>query len=270
MRCLWGVQWRHFSRLAPSKLPPLWWQEGWPRKRAGSLAEAELLAPLGELLMPGTPVGELFRSFKSPPGWGGHCLEPDLTTYGVLKDEAAALFVEYDGYWRHAEKEGMVRDQLKNLTLLAFAPSGSLVVRISHKSGSKLDGHVLCIGADAWRQGDRKSLATTLKALLKQMLPRLEHVLHTDVKSHLQKQVRKEQMVISRSAQQFCEEAVIRGRGSTPKEISVFFTFYQLVLWVSRGLLSKNVRPEDIQDSFLAGRCSDRNMGYILYTCRWF
>ena len=155
--------------------------------------------------MPGTPVGELFRSFKSPPGWGGHYLEPDLTTYGVLKDEAAALFVEYDGYWRHAEKEGMVRDQLKNLTLLAFAPSGSFVVRISHKSGSKLDGHVLCIGADAWRHGDRKSLATTLKALLKQMLPRLEHVLHTDVKTHLQKQVRKEQMVISKSAQRFSE-----------------------------------------------------------------
>ena len=205
MRCLWGVQ-RRFSRLAPrTKQPPLWWQEGWPRKRADSVAEAELLAPLGELLMPATPVGELFRSFKSPPGWGGHYLEPDLTTYGVLKDEAAALFVEYDGYWRHAEKEGMVRDQLKNLTLLAFAPSGSFVVRISHKSGSKLDGHVLCIGADAWRHGDRKSLATTLKALLKQMLPRLEHVLHTDVKTHLQKQVRKEQMVISKSAQRFCE-----------------------------------------------------------------
>ena len=193
--------------------------------------------------MPGTPVGELFRSFKSPPGWGGHYLEPDLTTYGVLKDEAAALFVEYDGYWRHAEKEGMVRDQLKNLTLLAFAPSGSFVVRISHKSGSKLDGHVLCIGADAWRHGDRKSLATTLKALLKQMLPRLEHVLHTDVKTHLQKQVRKEQMVISKSAQRFCEEAVIRGRGSTPKEISVFlraqgFRHSEIQMLQKRALVS--------------------------------
>ena len=34
LRCLWGVQWRRFSRLAP-KSPPLWWQRGWPRQRAG-------------------------------------------------------------------------------------------------------------------------------------------------------------------------------------------------------------------------------------------
>ena len=50
LRRLW--QRRCFGR-------PSWWQRGWPRPRPGSVAEAELLAPLAELLMPKTPIKEL-------------------------------------------------------------------------------------------------------------------------------------------------------------------------------------------------------------------
>eukprot|EP00435_Cladocopium_sp_Y103_P043628 s1111_g12.t1 len=85
-----------------------------------TVAEVELLAPLAELLMPQTPIAELFRSFPSQKGWGGNYLEPDLAAYGVLKDENARLFVEYDDYWRHQEKEGVKRDQEKNAALLGL------------------------------------------------------------------------------------------------------------------------------------------------------
>lgn len=59
-------------------------------------------------------------------------MEPDLAAYGVLKDRTAALFVEYDGYWRHGEKEGIAMDHKKNAALLTYAPAGSFVVRLSH------------------------------------------------------------------------------------------------------------------------------------------
>ena len=50
---------------------PIWCQQGWSRQRAGSVAEAELLAPLGEVLMPNTPI---FGTFPELPitttmGW---------------------------------------------------------------------------------------------------------------------------------------------------------------------------------------------------------
>ena len=79
-----------------------------------SVAEAELLMQLAALTVPEkTPIAEMFRNFPAPEGWSGNYLEPDLSIYGVLKDEDAALFVEYDGYWRHEGKEGMARDRKK-------------------------------------------------------------------------------------------------------------------------------------------------------------
>ena len=66
----------------------------------------------------GAPLEEMFRNFPAPEGWGGHSLEPNLSLYGVLKDENAALFIEYDGYWRHEGKEGIQRDTKKNAALL--------------------------------------------------------------------------------------------------------------------------------------------------------
>ena len=133
------------STSSLSTAAPAWWQRGWPRQRIGSVAEVQLLAPLAEVLMPHLEIAEAFRSFPSPKGWGGNYLEPDLAAYGVLKDENAGLFVEYDGYWRHGEREGLKMDQQKNEALLLFAPKGSCVVRISHTIGMPLQDNVLWI-----------------------------------------------------------------------------------------------------------------------------
>ena len=219
LRCLWGVQWRRFSRLAP-KSPPLRWQRGWPRQRAGSVAEAELLAPLGEFLMPGMPLEEMFRSFKSPAGWGGHSLEPDLTAFGLLKEKDAALFVEYDGYYRHATREGMKKDLLKNAALLDFAPPGSFVVRIGHQGRSQLNESVLWVRVKPWRRGDRLSLMKALKNTLEETVPRLKHALCPSVQSCLEAHLaKKASHVTSQSVQDFCKAAIDKGKGNTTDEI---------------------------------------------------
>ena len=221
--CLWGVQRTCYSGLVPRSSPPTWWQQGWARQRAGSVAEAELLAPLGELLMPGVPVTELFRSFQSPAGWGGNYLEPDLTAHGVLKDEATALFVEYDGYWRHAEKEGIVQDRRKSLALLALAPPGSYVVRINHDDRCRLEENVLWVGVSTWRRGDHKSFTKTLKNVLQETVSRLQHALHPGVCKRFEKHLsNKGLFVISRAAQEYREAALIQGKGSTTEEIVNF------------------------------------------------
>ena len=219
---MWGVQWRRLSRLA-LRSPPLWWQQGWPRERAGSVAEAELLAPLGELLMPGIPLKEMLRSFKSPPGWGGNSLEPDLTTFGLLKDKNAALFVEYDGYYRHGTKEGMAKDLLKNEALLGFAPPGSFVVRINHKGRSQLDGHVLWVGINPWGRADNLSLTKVVKHALQETALRLQNALHPGVHKSLKTLLGHEHpIIISVSAHEFREATVLMGKGNTADEISAF------------------------------------------------
>ena len=219
MRSVWGVPWRCFSRLVPKSRPPTWWQQGWARQRAGSVAEAELLAPLGELLMPGMPLQEMFRSFKSPAGWGGHYLEPDLTTYGF---KTAALFVEYDGYYRHATKEGMDRDQIKNTALLAFAPPGSYVVRINHENKCELEENVLWVGVNAWRRGDQKSLSMTLRKVIEQATSRLEHAFDSGRRQELLGQIENETILISKAALNFRDAAVLIGPGNTAEEIHDF------------------------------------------------
>ena len=88
-----------------------------------------------------------------------------MTAFGVLKDQNAALFVEYDGYYRHATKAGMEKDLQKNAALLGFAPPGSFVVRISHKGRTSLNGHVLWVCINSWRRRDQ--LSGALKAAFK-------------------------------------------------------------------------------------------------------
>ena len=151
-------------------VPPAWWQKGWARQRVGSVAEAELLSQLAVLLMPDEAIEEMFRRFPSPEGWGGNYLEPDLAAYGVLKDENAALFVEYDGYWRHGEKEGVHRDRKKNRALLAYAPRRSCVIRLGHTKSTQLDDGVLWIQVDSWRRGDGKSLANAVLNIVVQLI----------------------------------------------------------------------------------------------------
>ena len=173
--------------------------------------------------MPGVPVTEMFRSFKSPAGWGGNYLEPDLTAYGLLKDEDAALFVEYDGYYRHATKEGTEKDLLKNKALLDFAPVGSFVVRIRHKGKSQLKEHALWVGVKTWGRGDQTSLARVLTEVLEDSVPRLRHALHPCVCKRLEAHVLdKKPIIISRSAQDFRETAVAASKGNTAEEIYNF------------------------------------------------
>ena len=155
--------------LLTASVPPAWWRKGFARKRVGSVAEAELLSQLAVLLMPNDPIEELFRSFPSPEGWGGHYLEPDLAACGVLKDENAALFLEYDGYWRHGEKEGVERDEAKSAALLAYAPPGSRVVRISHTESTRLKGNVLWAQVGRWQAGDVQSLTRALLDAVRQV-----------------------------------------------------------------------------------------------------
>ena len=134
------------------------------------MAEVELLSQVAALLMPdATPIEEMFRNFPAPEGWGGHYLEPDLSLYGVLKDEHAALFIEYDGYWRHEEKEGVERDRKKNAALLTYAPAGSSVIRISHTTSKPLEDHVIWVKVDTWTRGDEKSLSAVLMDIFLQL-----------------------------------------------------------------------------------------------------
>ena len=202
---------------------PPWWQRGWPRHRIGSVAEAELLAPLAELLMPQVPIAELFRSFPSPKGWGGHYLEPDLAAYGVLKDANAALFVEYDGYWRHGEKEGMERDRIKNAALLKYAPEGSYVVRISHTISLPLqDKNVLWVSAQTWRSGSPGLVSRVHADIIEQTVTGLKHKLCPQVVQRLQLQTQSCKQVPSTNVVDFLQGARTGKAGNTMDEISQF------------------------------------------------
>ena len=171
--------------------------------------------------MPGMPIGEMFRSFKSPAGWGGHYLEPDLTAFGLLKREHAALFVEYDGYYRHATKEGREKDLVKNAALLKFVPAGSFGVRIGHTGRSQLKESVLWVRVNPWRRGDHLLLTRALRKALEETALRLKHALHPDAHRSLKAHLNKERpLVISQSAQDFCKAAIAEGKGNTTEEIA--------------------------------------------------
>ena len=220
-RCL---QQRFSSRS--TTLCPIWWQQGWCRQRAGSVAEAELLASLGEVLMPNTPILELFRSFPSPPQWAGNYLEPDLTAHGVLKDPEAALFIEYDGYWRHGEKAGIEMDKLKNAALLAYAPTSSKVIRISHTLCKPVeiesDETVLWICVDTWREGNSKKLSGAFNHVVTQMLDALEEALDKKTLRQLQMQRHTGTVHVSNAARGVAEAAAIARGGNSLEEIAMF------------------------------------------------
>ena len=201
---------------------PSWWQRGWPRQRVGSMAEAELLAPLAEVLMPHLPIAELFRSFPSPKGWSGHYLEPDLAAYGVLKDKNAGLFVEYDGYWRHGKREGLKMDQKKNEALLMYAPKGSYVIRISHTISRPLQDNVLWVKADTWRSGCPKGVSKIHQDILKQALNQLKGSLNHQIKERLRLCAEKATVVPSTSSLDFINAAIAAGNKNTMDEIALF------------------------------------------------
>ena len=212
-----------FSRQLTT-VPCTWWRQGWSRQRAGSVAEAELLAPLAELLMPRTSPLELFRSFPSPPGWAGNYLEPDLAAHGVLKDPEAALFVEYDGYWRHGEKEGIELDGRKNVALLAFAAPGSKVIRISHTASKPVscDANILWVCVDTWRRGDQKALMVTFDHLLAQVVDGLQSDLNQEMLRKLQAQAGRKALHLTVDSKSIVNAAMKAKGRNTKDEISVF------------------------------------------------
>ena len=222
---------RHSSlQLATASEPPAWWLKGWPRQRVGSVAEAELLSQLAVLLMPKEPISELFRRFPSPEGWRGNYLDPDLSAYGVLKDPSAALFVEYDGYWRHGEKDGVQRDELKNATLLSNAPAGSRVIRISHTVPGRLDGSVLWIQVKPWQQGDRKSLGRVVTDVVTQTQVEMGKTLHPSLKQLWEGnaerggklQHRSFPLPLSERGMRFAEKSIATAGFNTPEEMAAF------------------------------------------------
>ena len=148
----------------------------------GSRAEAELLCQLAVLLMPDVPIAEAFRDFSVTKckEWGSGRLSPDLTAYGVLKASDAALFIEYDGHYRHMESPGLARDMRKTSALLQFVPAGSLVVRIAHKERRWKDKSVQVL-VDSWCAEHEPSLLKALHqvaaSLLHQSRDRLDPTL---------------------------------------------------------------------------------------------
>ncbi|CAE7562503.1 MTERF5 [Symbiodinium sp. CCMP2592] len=169
--------------------PPDWWKAGRPRRRPGSLAEAELLSHLAVLLLPEEPIAELFRDFpaQKSEGWGSNTLSPDMALYGALESEEAALFLEYDGFYRHQKPTGIAADSRKNTALLDLAPNGSYVLRIAHADrGLELSCEMGEVVVDSWRPGDDSSLVQALLHVAEFLLKELGVVMHPDRRASLQ------------------------------------------------------------------------------------
>ena len=172
------------------RAPPLWWRRGRPRTVHRSYAEVELLSRLAQVLMPREPIGELFRDFPVKPSdvWGSRWLCPDITTFGVLKEPDAALFVEYDGCHWHGNEQGKQRDERKTAALLAYAPAGSFVLRIGHVSRSlrRMETSTAMEAmVDVWRAGHVPSLTTSLHQATRTLLSSLEGALEREVHERL-------------------------------------------------------------------------------------
>ncbi|CAE7462226.1 unnamed protein product [Symbiodinium sp. CCMP2456] len=167
---------------------PLWWRKGRPRTVHRSYAEVELLSRLAELLMPQKPIGECFRDFpvELSEAWGSRWLSPDISAFGVLKEDHAALFVEYDGCFRHSEPQGWQRDERKTEALLAYAPAGSHVLRIGHVGrglGATDASREAMI--DVWRAGHSSSVKNALHQATRTLLTNLEGRLQHEVQERL-------------------------------------------------------------------------------------
>ena len=156
-----------FGTTPKESTPPAWWLSGQPRNVFRSRAEVELLSQLAVLLMPDAPIAEAFRDFpvQKSKEWGSSRLSPDLTAYGVLKATDAALFIEYDGYYRHMEPLGLARDMRKTGALLQFAPAGSVVLRIAHKERQWKDNSMQVL-VDPWQSERMPSLHKTVQQVV--------------------------------------------------------------------------------------------------------
>lgn len=142
----------------------------------------------------------------------------------LLRDKKAALFVEYDGFWRHGEKEGMRKDVKKSKALLAYAPEGSFVVRISHTiCNPLLQDNTLWITVDTWQQGDQQGLLKTLQSALLQMLTGLREAMEPSVLLQIQQQMKAERLALSEDALKFAMDAAALAGKSSSEEVSAYF-----------------------------------------------
>ncbi|CAE7714257.1 unnamed protein product, partial [Symbiodinium pilosum] len=196
--------------VLPASTPPLWWRKGRPREILGSRAEAELLSQLAVLLMPDEPIAELFRNFPCErcQDWGSSTLSPDLAAYGVLRKANAALFIEYDGHYRHLAPAGLTGDMRKTEALLRFAPAGSLVVRIAHEQREWEDRSVNVV-VDCWPAGHGPSLLRALRQVGSALLQRCSGKLRPFIASRLQNTSTEEW--VSKKANTFSRDAAIAG-----------------------------------------------------------
>ena len=190
--------------------PPSWWKAGRPRRRPGSLAESELLSHLAVLLLPEEPIGELFRDFpaEKSEGWGRNTLSPDLAVHGAFESEEAALFLEYDGYYRHQTPTGIAADSRKNTALLDLTPAGSYVLRIAHAHrGLEVSCEVGEVVVDSWQPAHDPSLVRALLQVAEYLLKHVGSALHPDRRASLQNFVDDPGGSSRQAAVEFTEEA---------------------------------------------------------------
>ena len=198
-----------------------------------SFAEVELLSRLAELLMPGEPVGELFRDFPVEPSdsWGSRWLCPDITALGVLKDEDAALFLEYDGYPRHYEEQGLEADQRKTEALLEYAPPGSCILRVGHSARDlRRTRNSKQVVVDTWFAGHERSLMHVVRQVAHALLGNWGDVLRKDVCEHLCTFVETEASSGLDQARKFASEAVPTSDIDTRKASVMTFLEQELKL----------------------------------------
>ena len=225
--------------------PPSWWKAGRPRRRPGSLAEAELLSHLAVLLLPEEPIAGLFRDFPAEKshGWGSNTLSPDLAVYGALETEEAALFVEYDGYYRHLKPMGIAADSRKNTALLDWAPNGSYVLRIAHAHrGLELSCQMGEVVVDSWKPGDDASLVKALLQVAEFLLTQREITMHPDRRAKLQNFVEDAAGSSRQAAVEYTEKvAAERERDFDPTHLHDFL----------QGQLGVSISEAEV----LVGRC---------------
>ena len=220
--------------LCAVRSPPSWWKAGRPRRRPGSLAEAELLSHLAVLLLPEEPIEELFRDFPAEKGegWGSNTLSPNLALYGALESDESALFVEYDGYYRHQQPVGIAADSRKNTALLDLAPAGSYVLRIAHAHrGLEVSCQMGEVVVDSWQPGHDASLVKALLQVAEFLLTQREITMHPDRRAKLQKFVEDPAGSSGQAAFEFTEQvAAERKRDFDPARLQGFL---QMQLGVS-------------------------------------
>ena len=148
-----------------------------------------LLSHLAVLLKPEVPVAELFRDFpmERSAARGANLLSPDLAVYGVLKKKHAAVFLEYDGYYRHHHGSGVVADERKTEAFLQFAPAGSVVLRIAHAHrGLKARRNFVEVVVDWWNVYKKEDVLAPLLQIVGAMLEELDGALQAPLRRQLQ------------------------------------------------------------------------------------